>query len=70
MVIILVFWGVAEPMRHNSDPPFQRVEPNITAAAQLAMQHSFFHRVLHSWELVPFFTLFHAVTAATVKRCL
>jgi hypothetical protein len=30
------------------------VEPNTTAAAQPAMQRSFFHRIQHSRRIVPF----------------
>jgi glycine betaine transporter len=49
MGLALVFWGVSEPITHYSDPPFHEAEPNTTAAAQLAMQYSFFHWGLHAW---------------------
>jgi glycine betaine transporter len=49
MGLALVFWGVSEPVTHYSDPPFHEAEPNTTAAAQLAMQYSFFHWGLHAW---------------------
>ncbi|MDX8045807.1 BCCT family transporter [Gracilibacillus sp. S3-1-1] len=49
MGIGLVFWGAAEPISHMHSPPFT---PNSDAdAAQIAMQHSFFHWGFHPWAV-------------------
>lgn len=49
MGLAIVFWGVSEPVTHYSDPPFGEAQANTTAAAQLAMQYSFFHWGLQAW---------------------
>ena len=65
MGITSVFWGISEPVRHYSDRAIQKVGSNTTAAAQLAMRHSFFR-----WCCTPggssLFSLFCAVTASTI----
>jgi glycine betaine transporter len=36
----LLFWGVAEPLSHYSDPPFGLAKAGTTEAAQVGMQYS------------------------------
>jgi len=50
MGIGLVFWGVAEPMYHYVDPPFD-AEGKTAKAARLAMRYAFFHWGLHPWAI-------------------
>ena len=47
----LIFWGVAEPLSHYSDPPFGLANPGTAEAAQLGMQYSYFHWALHPWAM-------------------
>lgn len=47
----LLFWGVAEPLAHYSDPPFGLARAGTTEAAQLGMQYSYFHWTLHPWAM-------------------
>ncbi|WP_205745667.1 BCCT family transporter [Egibacter rhizosphaerae] len=47
MGIGLVFWSVAEPLSHLTDPP--QAEAGTVAARQEAMQFTFFHWGLHAW---------------------
>ncbi len=47
----LLFWGVAEPLAHYSDPPFGLAQPRTTEAAQVAMQYTYFHWTLHPWAM-------------------
>jgi glycine betaine transporter len=47
----LIFWGVAEPLSHYSDPPFGLARPGTTEAAQVGMQYSYFHWTLHPWAM-------------------
>lgn len=49
MGIGLVFWGVAEPMRHFTAPP--QADPCTPAAARQAMAFAFFHWGLHAWGI-------------------
>lgn len=49
MGVGLVFWGVAEPMTHYSNPPFGSAEPESAEAAGLAMRYSLFHWGFHQW---------------------
>ncbi|HBV85269.1 MAG TPA: glycine/betaine ABC transporter permease [Desulfosporosinus sp.] len=49
MGIGLVFWGVAEPMTHYTNPPFGR--PSSIESAQIAMRYTFFHWGLHPWGI-------------------
>ncbi|HYZ06075.1 MAG TPA: BCCT family transporter [Rubrobacter sp.] len=47
----LLFWGVAEPLSHYSDPPFGLAKAGTTEAAQVGMQYSYFHWTLHPWAM-------------------
>lgn len=49
MGIGLLFFSVAEPMYHLTDPPVG--EANTIAAARTAMNLSFFHWGLHAWAI-------------------
>ncbi len=49
--IALVFWGVAEPMSHFFDTPFNDVEAMTPEAARLAMGYSFFHWGISQWSV-------------------
>jgi len=51
MGIGLVFWGVAEPLYHLSDPPLGTEEPGTTEAARLGLQFTVFHWGLHPWAM-------------------
>ncbi|GAA4432531.1 BCCT family transporter [Georgenia halophila] len=48
---ILMFWGVAEPISHFSNPPFAGVDPHSAQAAQDAMSISLYHLSLHTWAI-------------------
>ena len=47
----LIFWGVAEPLAHFSNPPYGLAKGGTTEAGQVAMQYSFFHWTLHPWAM-------------------
>ena len=49
MGIGILFWSVAEPMFHFTDPPIG--EGNTAAAAQEAMKTTFLHWGLHAWAI-------------------
>ncbi|MCU5785785.1 choline BCCT transporter BetT [Alloalcanivorax marinus] len=49
MGIGLMFFGVAEPVLHFSDPPL--ADPGTIAAAKEAMRATFFHWGLHAWSI-------------------
>lgn len=52
MGIGLVFWGVAEPLNHLVNPPSIRGETaEGIAAADQAMELTFFHWGLHAWAI-------------------
>ncbi|MBD3314556.1 MAG: BCCT family transporter [Chitinivibrionales bacterium] len=51
----MVFWGVAEPIKHYSNPPF--AEPFTMTAAKEAMRFSFFHWGFHPWAIYIIFGL-------------
>jgi choline/carnitine/betaine transport len=51
MGIGLMFYGVAEPLFHLNDPPMGMAEPGTPAAAQLAMEYTFFHWGFHPWAM-------------------
>ena len=51
MGIGLMFYGVAEPLYHLNGPPMGLAEAGSPAAAQLAMQYTFFHWGLHPWAM-------------------
>ncbi|MER0239085.1 BCCT family transporter [Fulvimarina sp. MAC8] len=46
----LVFYGMAEPMKHFVTPPYGLAESRSTAAAELAIQYSFFDWGVHQWS--------------------
>ena len=48
---VLMFWGVAEPIFHFSDPPYPDVVPFSVEAAQDAMGISIYHLGLHTWTI-------------------
>lgn len=47
----LVFWGVAEPMSHFFQPPFEDVAGESVEAARVAMGYSFFHWGISQWSV-------------------
>ena len=51
----LVFWGVAEPIMHYSNPP--TAEPLSPEAMREAMRFSFFHWGFHPWAIYIIFGL-------------
>src|ERR671914_2818568 len=51
MGIGLMFYGVAEPISHFSSPPPGSAPAGTDAAAQIAMQYTFFHWGLHPWGM-------------------
>ncbi len=51
MGIGLMFYGVAEPISHLSEPPAGGVEPGSRAAEKTAMSYSLFHWTLHPWAI-------------------
>lgn len=48
---ILMFWGVAEPVSHFSNPPKAGVEPYTTEAAKDGMNFALYHFGLHTWAI-------------------
>ncbi len=48
---VLMFWGVAEPILHFSNPPVAGVEAFSPEAAQDAMSFSLYHLGLHTWTI-------------------
>lgn len=48
---VLMFWGVAEPISHFSEPPLPGVEPYSVEAAEDAMGFSVYHLGLHTWAI-------------------
>lgn len=48
---VLMFWGVAEPISHFSDPPRDGVEPYSIRASQDAMSFALYHLGLHTWTI-------------------
>ena len=49
MGIGLLFWSIAEPIKHYQNPPHG--EGGTTAALEHAMQYTFFHWGLHAWAI-------------------
>ncbi|ATJ82630.1 BCCT family transporter [Halomonas beimenensis] len=47
----LVFYGVAEPMRHYLAPPYGEAVPGTAEAARRAIQYSFFNWGVHQWSV-------------------
>lgn len=50
MGIGLIFWGVAEPLNHFSNPPGY-IDSKSGEAAMFAMKYSFFHWGFHPWAV-------------------
>ncbi|MEQ5868796.1 BCCT family transporter [Sagittula sp. NFXS13] len=48
---VLMFWGVAEPISHFSNPPLPGIEPYSEAAAQDAISIAIYHLGLHTWTI-------------------
>jgi len=48
---ILMFWGVAEPVSHFANPPFDGVQPGSERAASDAMTVALYHFGLHTWTI-------------------
>ncbi|MDY6808229.1 MAG: BCCT family transporter [Actinomycetota bacterium] len=48
---VLMFWGVAEPISHFANPPFEGVQPYSAEAAEDAMSVSLYHLSLHTWAI-------------------
>ncbi len=48
---ILMFWGVAEPISHFANPPYEGVEPGSGQAASDAMTMALYHFGLHTWTI-------------------
>lgn len=48
---VLMFWGVAEPISHFSEPPLRGVEPYSPQAAQDAISIALYHLALHTWTI-------------------
>nr|WP_245797817.1 BCCT family transporter [Mangrovactinospora gilvigrisea] len=52
MGIGLLFYGVGEPLTHFfTPPPASGARPGTAAAAQAALEYSFFHWTLHPWAI-------------------
>lgn len=47
----LVFWGVAEPMSHYFEAPFQGTPDASPESARIAMGYSFFHWGISQWAI-------------------
>lgn len=48
---ILMFWGVAEPLSHFANPPFEGVDAGTPEAAELALNVALYHYGLHTWTI-------------------
>ncbi|HKK34906.1 MAG TPA: BCCT family transporter [Paracoccaceae bacterium] len=64
MGIGLIYFGVAEPLFHYTDPP--RAAPETAAALREGMRFSFFHWGLHAWGIYAILAL--AVAHAHFNR--
>lgn len=51
MGIGLVFWGVAEPLSHMTNPPPDVADRSVQTIAQSAMNRTFLHWGLHAWAI-------------------
>ncbi|MCX7543240.1 BCCT family transporter [Corynebacterium sp. P5848] len=49
---VLMFWGVAEPLHHMTNPPMADVEPGSQEAAVEAMAFTFYHFGAHMWVIM------------------
>ena len=48
---VLMFWGVAEPISHFSEPPRAGVAPYSVEASEDAMTFALYHLGLHTWAI-------------------
>ena len=48
---VLMFWGVAEPISHFSEPPLPGVVPYSEQAARDAVSIALYHLALHTWTI-------------------
>lgn len=48
---ILMFWGVAEPVSHFANPPFEGVQAGSGKAASDAMTIAMYHFGMHTWTI-------------------
>jgi len=48
---VLMFWGVAEPISHFSNPPLPGVDPFTEDAAKDAISVAIYHLGLHTWTI-------------------
>lgn len=48
---VLMFWGVAEPLNHAVNPPFQNEESMSHGAVNQAMGFTMYHFGIHMWVL-------------------
>ena len=48
---VLMFWGVAEPISHFSEPPLPGVAPYSEQAAKDAISIAVYHLGLHTWTI-------------------
>ena len=52
IAIGIVFWGVAEPMAHYTNPPpFLHLEAKSIGAGETALRYSFFHWTFHTYGI-------------------
>lgn len=65
MGIGLIFWGVAEPLSHFTNPS-AHIPPGTPEAAAFAMQYSFFHWGLHPWAI--YITMALAIAYFSFRR--
>jgi glycine betaine transporter len=47
----LMFYGVVEPLTHWAAPPHQLAEPKTQAAAEIALQYTYFHWGFNGWAM-------------------
>ncbi|MGD9526117.1 MAG: BCCT family transporter [Pseudonocardia sp.] len=66
MGIGLMFWGVAEPLAHYTDPPPGTVPANSPEALDVAMATTLFHWTLHPWAIYAVVGL--AIAYGTFRR--
>lgn len=51
MGIGLLYWAVAEPVKHYLSPPIESVSKASSASADLAMTYTYYHWGIHPWAL-------------------
>lgn len=47
----IIFWGLAEPLSHYVNVPFELAPPGTDEAAGVSIQYTFFHWGLHPWAI-------------------